>query len=249
MLSSLNGHPQTAAVRADEPPPPLVMFPDLGVKRLLEEIRRLQAGAVDAFYTVLQFAGADVSGRSVRICVLSLELGERLGLPPDEIRDLEFSALLHDIGFLGLPAGFFRKPGLLSEEERRMLRRHPQLGEEVLGAIPGFERVSQIVAGHHERPDGSGYPAALRGSEIPVPARILAVAETFHAMMTDRSYRRRLPLEDAVERLRAGAGQHYDEAVVEELGRDAPTFKRLLADSRLARASQVIELPRSPDDC
>ncbi len=208
-------------------------FPDLGIKRLREEIHLLEAGAVDALHTVLHLAGTSPGDRSIRVCVLSVELGERLGLPHDEIRDLEFSALLHDIGFVGLPTELFRRPGPLTQEERRMLRRHPRLGEAVLGGIPGFERVGRIVRNHHERPDGSGYPAALRGSEIPLPARILTVAETFQAMMTDRSYRNRLPLGDAVARLRAGAGRRYDEAVVEQLDRDAAAFERLLEDSRL----------------
>ena len=224
------------------------MFPDLGVKRLAERIRRLEAGAVDAFYTVLQLTGSTLADKSVRVCVISLELGERLGLSADEIRDLEFSALLHDIGFLGLPDEILRKQGLLTPEERQLLRRHPRLGEEVLAGIPGFERVGRIVGGHHERPDGSGYPAALRGSEIPLPARILSVAETFQAMMTNRSYRTRLPLSEAVERLRAGAGSRYDAAVVEQLGQDAGNFERLVADSRLRATTAGLCLLASPPE-
>lgn len=222
-------------------------FPDLGIKRLREEIRLLEAGAVDAFYTVLQLAAASPADRSVRVCVLSVELGERLGLPPDEIRNLEFSALLHDVGFLGLPNELLSKRGLLTAEERRILRRHPQLAEAVLGSIPGFERVGRIVGGHHERPDGSGYPDALRGPEIPLPARILAVAETFQAMMTDRSYRNRLPLSEAVDRLRADAGRRYDETVVEQLGRDAAAFERLVEDCRRSLEAQRLGSPLGAD--
>ena len=224
------------------------MFPDLGVKRLIEDIRRLEAGAVDALHTMLQFASSSLGDKSVRVCVVSLELGERLGLSSAEIRDLEFSALLHDIGFLGLPPEIFSKPGLFTSEERAQIRRHTELGEAVLAGIPGFERVGRIVGGHHERPDGRGYPHALRGRQIPLPCRILSVAETFQAMMTDRAYRKRMPLGEAVGLLRAGAGSRYDETVVEHLGRDAVTFERLLTDRRLRLGSpDLCLLPPPPD--
>lgn len=217
----------------DGPPPSVLRFPDLGVKRLHESLRRTEAGAVDALHMMLRFAGSSPGDKSVRICVLAIELGERLGLPRAEIRDLEFSALLHDIGFVALPADLLRKHGVLTREERRQLQRHPELGEAVLAGIPGFERVGRIVGVHHERPDGGGYPHALRGQEIPLPARILSVAETFQAMMTDRSYRSRLPLREAIERLQAGAGSRYDQKVVGLLGQDPDRFERLLTDARM----------------
>ncbi len=224
------------------------MFPDLGVKRLLESIRGLESGAVDALHTMLRFASFGLADKSVRVCVLALGLGERLGLSSVDIRDLEFSALLHDIGFLGVPERILHKPGLLTADERTQLQQHPQLGEAVLGGIPGFERVGRIVGGHHERPDGHGFPDALRGPEIPLPARILSVAETFQAMLTDRSYRTRLPLGEAISRLRAGAGSRYDGSVVDLLGQDAGGFERLLADTRLRlTTSGLHQFPAPPE--
>lgn len=208
------------------------MLPDLGVKRLLESIRGLESGAVDAFHTMLQFASSDLAEKSVRVCVLALEMGERLGLSSADIKDLEFSALLHDIGFLGVPERILGKRGLLTVDERAQLMQHPQLGEAVLGGIPGFERVGRIVGGHHERPDGRGYPDSLRGADIPLSARILSVAETFQAMLTHRSYRSRLPLSEAISRLRAGAGSRYDGAIVDLLRREADWFERLVTDTR-----------------
>ncbi len=241
-------HPQSLARRGgfdDEHPPPL-RFPDLGVKRLLEGLRRLENGTASALHTLLRFATSSSGQKSVRICVLALDLGERLGLSALDRRDLEFSALLHDIGFLGLPESLFRKRGLLTPEERSLLRQHPELGEAILGGIPGFERIGRIVGGHHERPDGLGYPDALRGPEIPLPARILAVAETFHAMLARRSYRDRLPLEEAMQRLRDGAGSRYDERVVELLGRDARGYERLLAGDELSVDFSAIDPYVSP---
>ena len=249
MLDALLAHPRSGAVRStsDDGPPRSLTHPDLGTKRLLEEIRRLEAGAVDALHTMLQFAADGLSDRSVRVCVVALELGERLGLSTVDTRDLEFSALLHDIGFVGMPGEIFRKDGLMTLEERRLLMRHPKLGEAILGGIPGFERVGRIVGGHHEQPDGQGYPDALRGSEIPLPSRILSVAENFQAMMTDRTYRKRLPLAEAMAMLRAGAGSRFDESVVEQLGRDARAFERLLADRRLRLdRPDLCLLPRAP---
>lgn len=249
MPSPQPAHPRPGAACGDDGAPPPLNFPDLGAKRLAEGIRRRQAGAVDALHTLLQLAGSGLTAKSVRVYVVSLELGERLGLSAEDSRDLELSALLHDIGFLAMPGAMLRKQGVLSFEERRQLRRHPRLGEAVLAAIPGFERVGRIVGGHHERPDGNGYPAALRGPEIPLPARIIYVAETFQAMMTERSYRTRLPLSEAVERLGAGAGSRYDEAVVEVLGRDAAGFERLLAGCRLREATTTLRFPDArPED-
>lgn len=250
VMHQLQLHPQSLAARGsfdDEPPSPL-LFPDLGVKRILENIRRLENGATEALHTLLRFAGASSGEKSVRICVLALDLGERLGLSSLDIRDLEFSALLHDIGFLGLPSGLLAKPGLLTPEERAQLRQHPELGEAILGGIPGFERVSRIVGGHHERPDGHGYPDCLRGPDIPLPARILSVAETFHAMLTDRSYRSRLPLTEAVQRLRADAGARFDERVVELLGHKADGYERLLSDGRLQVDFAAIDPYASPPE-
>lgn len=234
-MSQPLAQPRSLATRGpwDDGPPPPLLFPDLGVKRLLESIRELENGAAEALLTLLNFAGSSDSRKSVRVCVLALDLGERLGLSALEIRNLEFSALLHDIGFLGLPAGLLEKPGLLDYEERKLVRQHPEVGEAILAGIPGFEGVSRIVGGHHERPDGRGYPDSLRGSEIPMPARILSVAETFHAMLTDRSYRTRLPLDEAIERLRTGAGSRYDERVVELLRHEADGYERMLSDRRL----------------
>lgn len=234
-MRQLLAEPRSLATRGhwdDEPPSPL-LFPDLGVKRLLEGIRRLENGTADALHTLLRFAGSGRSQKSVRVCVLALDLAERLGLSALDIRDLEFSALLHDVGFLGLPTGLLDNPGVLSRDERVQLRQHPELGEAILGGIPGFERVARILGGHHERPDGHGYPDALRGTEIPMPARVLSVAETFQAMLAERPYRARLPLVEALEKLRAGAGSCYDERVVEILDGGAASYERMLSDHRL----------------
>lgn len=224
------------------------MFPNLGVKRLSESIRRLETGAIDALHTALRFAGSSFGDKSLRVCLLALELGERMGLSAIDIRDLEFSALLHDIGFLGMPEELLSRHGLLSSEERQLLQRHPELGEAVLRGIPGFERVARIVGGHHERPDGGGYPHALRGHDIPLPARILSVAETFQAMMTNRNYRRRLPLNEAIHRLHTEAGSRYDQDVVELLRQDANDFERLLVDRRLhLDETEVLHFSAEPE--
>ena len=241
---------QSLATRGnwDEEPPSPLLFPDLGVKRLLEGIRSLENGTAEALHTLLRYAGSSDTAKSVRVCVLALDLGERLGLSALDIRDLEFSALLHDIGFLGLPSGLLDKPGTLGADERKLIRQHPELGEAILAGIPGFEGVSRIVGGHHERPDGRGYPDNLRGVEIPMPARVLAVAETFHAMMTDRSYRTRLPLDEAIRRLQDGAGSRYDERVVELLRNEADGYDRMLADGRLRLDFATIDPYVSPPE-
>lgn len=220
--------PSFLATRGPGAPGKPLAFSGIEIKRLYERIRNTREGAASALGALVQLEGGHQGRRSVRVAVLALEIGHRLGLPARAIRDLEISALLHDIGFLCLPGALRSRRGRLSAEERQLIHRHPELGRAILSRIPGFESAANIVANHHERPDGRGYPAAVRGDAIPRPARVLAVAEALHAMLTGRSYRARLPLGEALDRLRRGAGWRFDGQVVEQAGRLAASFERLL---------------------
>jgi HD-GYP domain-containing protein (c-di-GMP phosphodiesterase class II) len=146
---------------------------------------------------------------------MALLVGRAAGLEREALRRLELGALLHDIGKIGIPSEILRKPGPLTEEEFATVRAHPELGEKILAPIDRLHDVRPIVRACHERWDGGGYPDGKRGEDIPVEARIVLVCDAFHAMVTDRPYRKRLCPTEAVRRLREGAGTQFDPAVVE----------------------------------
>jgi hypothetical protein len=147
---------------------------------------------------------------------LSVAVGERLGLSVAALRDLEFGALLHDIGKLHVPNEILNKPGSLSEAEWVVVRRHPEQGQQMLDRVGGaLGEAGRIVRAHHERFDGSGYPDGLVADEIPLAARIITACDAYNAMTTDRAYRRALPVETAVAELRRCSGHQFDPLVVE----------------------------------
>ena len=146
-------------------------------------------------------------------------VAEALGLPEDEVRMIELAAPLRDIGKLGIPDAILRKPARLDEAEMAEVRRHPRLGHDLLAdSSSRFVQTGAVIAlGHQERWDGSGYPQGLAGEAIPLPARIVAVADVLDAMTSDRPWRRALPLAEALDFIRAGAGTLFDPAVVDAL--------------------------------
>jgi HD-GYP domain-containing protein (c-di-GMP phosphodiesterase class II) len=141
--------------------------------------------------------------------------------------------LLHDIGKIGIPDAILQKPGKLTPAERELMQKHSEYGWSVLRLFPGFEQVSLLVLHHHERLDGKGYPAGLKGDEIPLGSRIVSILDAFDAMISNRCYRPGLPLEEAVRRLETDSGTQFD-----------PDIVRLflpLALAELPRVSQITE--------
>jgi HD-GYP domain-containing protein (c-di-GMP phosphodiesterase class II) len=153
-------------------------------------------------------------GVSSKVARLSESLGRAAGLADSRLRLLRLAALLHDVGQLSVSERIMAKPGILSVDELDALRLHPQYSSEIVSAIPGLEDVALWVAAHHERPDGRGYPDGLVGDDIPLESRILAVADTFVAMTSDRPHRPRIDGLDAVRRLHSAAGSQLDADLV-----------------------------------
>lgn len=149
---------------------------------------------------------------------LAVQVGERLGLDQGSLRDLEFGALLHDIGKLHVPNEILNKPGSLSEAEWVIVREHPALGQQMLDRVGGvLGEAGRIVRAHHERFDGSGYPDGLIGDAIPLAARIITACDAYNAMTTDRAYRDAMPPSEAVAELRRCSGHQFDPSVVQAL--------------------------------
>jgi len=156
-------------------------------------------------------------GHSVRVSRLSQKIGRELELPPDMLRTLTVGALLHDLGKVAIPVEILTKRGLLTREERSIIEKHPVEGTKILGTLSGYDVVRSIVQSHHERLDGKGYPFGLSGREIPFPARIVAVADTFDAITSRRFYRENNDVRTAVDAIRAGAGTQFDSRIVAAL--------------------------------
>jgi putative nucleotidyltransferase with HDIG domain len=138
-----------------------------------------------------------------------------MGLTRKQVQHIARGAFLHDIGKMGVPDSILRKPGPLSEEEKSVMRRHCEIGHNMLKKIPFLREAAEIVYAHQEHYDGSGYPRGLKGEAIPLGARIFAVADTLDAMISDRPYRRALPLSAAREEIQRCSGSQFDPRVVQ----------------------------------
>lgn len=174
-------------------------------------------------------------GHQRRVAALAVALAEKMGLGREEVEDVRLAALLHDIGKAAVPAEILLRPGPLSDLERRLLQQHPRIAVEILRETMLPPRILAAVAQHHERLDGSGYPAGLGASDIELGARIIAVADVLEAMTAHRPYRPALPLEAALEELAAGRGVRYDPEVVrtaESLGGKSLEIMRYALEGR-----------------
>ncbi len=161
---------------------------------------------------------------------LAVAVATELGLDSRQIRDTEFAALLHDIGKIAVPKEIINKPGKLTEEEWAVVRTHTIEGQRMLDQVGGaLQRVGVIVRASHEDWDGSGYPDGLAGEDIPVEARVVSACDAFHAMTSDRSYRKALPVGVAVAELKRCSGTQFDPAVVVALLAVVPDAERRAA--------------------
>jgi len=160
-------------------------------------------------------ARGEATGSLRRLADASALVSERLELSPVQREALELGALLHDIGEIRVPEAVLQKPDLLAAEEREIVQRHPEWGVELLEAVPLLTPALDVVGGHHERYDGSGYPHGLTGETIPLTARIFAVVDALDAMTHDRPYRLARPLAEGLGILRENAGQQFDPRIVD----------------------------------
>ncbi len=190
--------------------PPLA----LRAKDLEEQLKQCQTGIMLALSMVLDLKDLKTGLHATRLAEWAVRVAEQLGVGHEELRDIEFASLLHDVGKIGVPDAVLQKPGRLTGDEQATVRKHSEYGWAILRSVPGFERTSLLVLHHHEHFDGEGYPAGLVGEEIPLGSRIVAIVDAFDAMLSNRSYRSGLPLEEALRRLESGAGTQFDPRIV-----------------------------------
>jgi len=187
--------------------------------RALSSLEEAYRSTLKALTTALETRDSETHGHSERVVSYSLRLGHEYGLNREEMKSLEFGALLHDIGKIGVPDAILRKPSKLTEEEWVRMREHPMHGQQILRGIEFLQGAARVVAQHHEKWDGSGYPLGLREEEVDVCARIFSVADAFDAITSDRVYRRGKTYEAAAEELDEWAGRQFDPKVVEAFHR------------------------------
>jgi putative nucleotidyltransferase with HDIG domain len=229
---------------------PLFFAPALAAQRwflLYQEERRLASDLGDANAQLqaanLSFAKGLIAtldardqytaGHSAAVAIYARDIAERMRLTPEQINLAHLCGLVHDIGKIGLPAGLLEKPGALTLDERREMQRHAEIGERILANVDSYAEIASVVRHHHERVDGQGYPDGLRSDEIPLLSRIIAVADAYNAMTSDRPYRDAMPSRVARLRLAQAVETQFDTSVV-------AAFEAILAganeDYRLARA-------------
>jgi HD-GYP domain-containing protein (c-di-GMP phosphodiesterase class II) len=237
----------------------LFLVPAMAAQRLYglyQTERRLAADLSTANETLeranLQFAAALIAtldardrytaGHSAAVAIYSRDIAQRMGLP-QEVQDHAYlCGLVHDIGKIGLPPGLLEKPGALTLEERRQMQEHSAIGERILAYVDEYSEIARVVRYHHERIDGQGYPDGMENEDIPLVSRIIAVADAYNAMTSDRPYRDAMPSRVARLRLAQAVDSQFDTSVV-------AAFEAILAgsdeDYRVAKRRDFLEFAQS----
>ena len=186
------------------------------VVETMANLRRSYDDTLRALVTALDARDRETGGHSERVAEVSIAIAEEMGMErgSQEWQELQWGALLHDVGKIGVPDHILRKPGELSEEEWEAMKAHPSAGHEIVRGIEFLGEAAELVHAHHERFDGSGYPRGLRGEEIPLGARIFAIADAFDAMTADRPYRPARAPERALAEILGNSGSQFDPAAV-----------------------------------
>ncbi len=181
---------------------------------LVEDLDALNWGALTALARTVDAKSPWTAGHSERVTAMGVKIGEAMQLPKEELEVLQRGGLLHDIGKIGVPAAILDKPGRLTEEEYAVMKRHPEIGANILQPIAAYADVLPIVRQHHERWDGSGYPDGLSGRQIELHARVCAVADVYDALISDRPYRPGMEVSEVIRIITAGDGTEFDPEVI-----------------------------------
>jgi putative nucleotidyltransferase with HDIG domain len=192
----------------------------LALRLHTQEKQQLLISTIRSLVSTLEAKDKYTEGHSRRVADDSLSLADSVGLPANEVEEIHLAGLFHDIGKIGISEAVLNKSGRLTEQEYDLIKKHPLISQKIIEQVPQFKRISRIVRAHHEFFDGAGYPDGLRGEDIPIGARIMAICDAFDAMTSDRSYRPALPHERALIIIERNAGSQFDPALV-------PSFLKL----------------------
>ncbi|MCD6450276.1 MAG: HD domain-containing protein [Thermotogaceae bacterium] len=183
--------------------------------RYAKDLKETLIGLAEALSYAIELKDSYTHGHSRRVADYSVEIAKELGFPDEKIEEIELAAILHDVGKIGIKGIILNKPGKLTDMEFEDIKKHPIIGEELVGKVKTLKHIAKIIRHHHERCDGKGYPDGLTCEEIPIESRILAVADAFDAMTTDRPYRKAYSVDRALKILESGKGKQWDKKVVE----------------------------------
>jgi HD-GYP domain-containing protein (c-di-GMP phosphodiesterase class II) len=186
----------------------------LRIKELEEQKRSLMNSVIYSFTQLLDMRDPGTGVHSTRLAEWAVRVGRKLGIEETDLYQLEVAALLHDIGKIGVPDSILKKEGKLTDEERAWMNKHPEYSWSILRLFPGLDKASLYALHHHESFNGGGYPGGLKAGEIPIGSRIVAVIDSYDAMISNRCYRKGFPHEEAVRRLVADSGAQFDPIVV-----------------------------------
>ena len=210
------------------------------LQKSAEENRQLFIGTVKALAAAIDGKDPYTRGHSERVSRFSVAIAQRLGLDDDECEKIRISALLHDVGKIGIDDKILKKPAALTDDEFEVMKKHPQKGYKIMSQIPAMKEFLAGMYMHHEMVDGKGYPQGLKGDEIPLMGKIVAVADTFDAMTTDRPYQKAMKFEDAVARIESFVNTRYDADVV-------AAFTAACREGQIRPGSVKLKRPVSPN--
>ena len=210
----------------------------------LNSLEDAYRSTLKALTAALETRDLETHGHSERVVSYSMRLGREYGLDSQTLKSLEFGSLLHDIGKIGVPDLILRKPAKLTDDEWVLMRQHPVHGQQILRGIAFLEGAARVVAQHHDKWDGSGYPLGLKGDEIDICARIFSVADAFDAITSNRVYRKGKPYQAAADELDEWAGKQFDPKVVEAFHRVPPEDWEELHNQSLMKKEDELEVRR-----
>ncbi len=187
----------------------------LRIKEMEEQHVALRNSVICAFNHLLDLKDISTGVHSTRLAEWAIRVGREMNIPEEHTYQVEVAALLHDIGKIGVPDAILKKAGPLTAEERAIINRHPEYSWSILRMFPGLEEASLYALHHHENVDGTGYPAGLKGQDIPLVSRIISVIDAYDAMVSNRCYRKGLEHSEAISRLIKCSGTQFDPAVVQ----------------------------------
>ncbi len=220
---------------------PIVVHLSADNERKSQEVLDSHIAMMEALGRAIAKRDSDTGAHNYRVAWIAARIGEAMGLQGGAMQALIAGSFLHDVGKIGIPDAILLKPGRLDDREMAIMRTHVQQGEEIVRGMGWLDGAHEVVAGHHEKWDGSGYPRGLAGEAIPLPARIFAVADVFDALSSKRPYKEPMPFDEVMAILQRDSGRHFDPQVVTVFAAMAEEIRAQLRDGSEETARALLE--------